>query len=1062
MHHFVQQKKDSNDRVVNTKKYEIVDAHGRSEIRRIENDTANALTPIRSELTRQGNYKVDRIYMNDGKLYAASGSNILSGPISDFTDSEARADIKALERSKVDDGYVEKGVAYFTGDGNVLFSISGISGNGLSAEGVSSGNVPMAKGDDTWEWTDISDKITPVNINDQTVSTNSAWSSSKTQQEIQNLKAVRYDKAQSQTSAQKTQAKSNIGLDQVMSYKGNVSDVSRLPSNAATGDMYTVGGNTSYIYNGSQWTPIGTAESTETDSRLDALESSDEEMDARLRTVEAAIGGEAQIHFNVVDELPANGSVGVIYLKPSGGGTGNTYNEYLWVDDQHGYELIGGTAVDLSGYAKTTDLNNYALKTDTVLNTTLSTPSRQGTKGSFSIGYGSSVTASGDQAVAFGASTQATGAQSVAVGNSTKANGKFMTAVGEFNLEGTEHPTWTAGTPYKVGDIVKRGQYAYRCITANADSTWSSSKWKLSQTDTKEAFVVGNGINDSTRSNAAVINWNGDATFAGDVYAEDSKKLATVEYVDQAVEAGGGGADLSGYATEEYVGQQIDAIDYPTVLGPGSSAGSGMVPVSTADGKWMWMTPENVVGSDGNTAGQVPVTDGDGHWAWTDPENIIGDIDLSNYALKADTVLDTTLSRGRKAGRGIGKASFAFGVDVAASGSNSHAEGNNTLASGQNSHAEGSNTTAGGASSHAEGGMTQATGGDSHAEGFSTEASGNYAHAEGDDTTASGNSSHSEGYTTTASGISSHAEGLHSQASGDYAHAGGSNTIANGHSMTAVGVYNIQGELLSYPLWVAGNAYSVGDIITYDDKIYRCKTSNTSSSFQSNLWDRIYYSTREAFVIGNGTQSQRSNAVTVAWNGDIKAAGNVYANYDFANNTGEQLATVSYVNSQAISSEDVDLSIYATKTELNQKADKSQLTNYATNTALNQKADKSELASYATKTELNQKANASDLANYATKTELNQKADESALANYATNDSVSELKVLVIDCGTISSLPKTINNSKISASHVCIKSELGDFTVQQSDWVVTTSDGSLSIFGTISGSTTLKLYLGRT
>lgn len=69
-------------------------------------------------------------------------------------------------------------------------------------------------------------------------------------------------------------------------------------------------------------------------------------------------------------------------------------------------------------------------------------------------------------------------------------------------------------------------------------------------------------------------------------------------------------------------------------------------------------------------------------------------------------------------------------------------------------------------------------------------------------------------------------------------------------------------------------------------------------------------------------------------------------------------------------------------------------------------------------------------------------------------------KIVVIDCGTISSLPKTVSNSAITSDHVCIKAELGDSTAQRNNWTVVTSDGSLTVSGTISGSTTLKLYMG--
>ena len=69
--------------------------------------------------------------------------------------------------------------------------------------------------------------------------------------------------------------------------------------------------------------------------------------------------------------------------------------------------------------------------------------------------------------------------------------------------------------------------------------------------------------------------------------------------------------------------------------------------------------------------------------------------------------------------------------------------------------------------------------------------------------------------------------------------------------------------------------------------------------------------------------------------------------------------------------------------------------------------------------------------------------------------------VLVVTVSSFSSLPKTVTNSDITSDMVVLKAELGTPSAQTSDWDVTTSTGSLSITGTISGSTTLKLYLAK-
>lgn len=72
--------------------------------------------------------------------------------------------------------------------------------------------------------------------------------------------------------------------------------------------------------------------------------------------------------------------------------------------------------------------------------------------------------------------------------------------------------------------------------------------------------------------------------------------------------------------------------------------------------------------------------------------------------------------------------------------------------------------------------------------------------------------------------------------------------------------------------------------------------------------------------------------------------------------------------------------------------------------------------------------------------------------------------IVVVDCGTVSSLPFTKANSNILASHVVLKAELGTPAAMGSNWTVTTSgspSSGLTIEGTLNRSTTLKLYLGR-
>lgn len=171
-----------------------------------------------------------------------------------------------------------------------------------------------------------------------------------------------------------------------------------------------------------------------------------------------------------------------------------------------------------------------------------------------------------------------------------------------------------------------------------------------------------------------------------------------------------------------------------------------------------------------------------------------------------------------------GEGAHAEGYITRATGDYSHSEGKNTEATKEAGHSEGINTHATGASSHAEGNNTTAEEGNSHAEGGSTKATGANTHAEGQGTTSSGYAAHAEGQGTLAKGGMSHAEGVSTQANGDISHSEGEGTIANGKLQHVQGKYNL---------------------------------ADTTS----------------AFIIGNGSSSKRSNAMSVDWNGNLRIAG---------------------------------------------------------------------------------------------------------------------------------------------------------------------------------------------
>lgn len=171
---------------------------------------------------------------------------------------------------------------------------------------------------------------------------------------------------------------------------------------------------------------------------------------------------------------------------------------------------------------------------------------------------------------------------------------------------------------------------------------------------------------------------------------------------------------------------------------------------------------------------------------------------------------------------------FTLGKRIEDPAAMSFVVGYECAATGAGSYAEGEGTTAVGRGSHAEGGSTYASGLHSHAEGLSTGSRGIGSHAEGNRTNASGEASHAEGTYAVASGEVSHAEGYDTIAQAHATHAQNRGTVAASEAQTAIGRYNAED---------ANDAY--------------------------------------ALIVGNGTSSTRSNALTVAWDGSTTIGGSV-------------------------------------------------------------------------------------------------------------------------------------------------------------------------------------------
>lgn len=71
-----------------------------------------------------------------------------------------------------------------------------------------------------------------------------------------------------------------------------------------------------------------------------------------------------------------------------------------------------------------------------------------------------------------------------------------------------------------------------------------------------------------------------------------------------------------------------------------------------------------------------------------------------------------------------------------------------------------------------------------------------------------------------------------------------------------------------------------------------------------------------------------------------------------------------------------------------------------------------------------------------------------------------EQEIITVNIPAFNSLPKTVSNAAITAEHTVLAYTLGTPGAQTEDWTVGTAAGSLTITGSISGRTTMKIILG--
>ena len=213
--------------------------------------------------------------------------------------------------------------------------------------------------------------------------------------------------------------------------------------------------------------------------------------------------------------------------------------------------------------------------------------------GKYAHAEGSSVIASGDYSYVQGSNSNATGEYSYASGYSVESTARASHAEGlathatntAAHAEGA-HSTASGNSSHAEGwQTTARGYASHaegQYTKAMSESQHVQGKYNIEDYDNRYAHIVGNGYKDyefggDIQSNAHTLDWQGNAWYQGDVFVggssqDEGKRLATVEYVNNAA-LGGSGIDLSDYATISYVDNAL-----------ANAGGSGSSDIPVIDG----------------------------------------------------------------------------------------------------------------------------------------------------------------------------------------------------------------------------------------------------------------------------------------------------------------------------------------------------------------------------------------------------------------------------------------------------------------------------------------------
>ena len=368
--------------------------------------------------------------------------------------------------------------------------------------------------------------------------------------------------------------------------------------------------------------------------------------------------------------------------------------------------------------------------------------------------------ASGQYSSALGAMTNATGDFSSAKGNMTTASGAAAEASG-VNSVAAGLASNANNSSAASGDY--SSSYGYYTV-ADSENQFALGKFNVIDSENKYAFIIGNGENDSNRSNAFAVDWNGNINAGGDVVATDSDGNV-VSLLNLNIKS----SPFKWWSDEDGNRKGIIAIDpYKQQIASGDSSFS-MGYTAIASGNFSF-----TFGLDVYAKGTYSIAMG--HQS-----------DANDFASIALGDCSKATGSGALALAGA-EANGQYSIAIGRGGRTSHS-GSLAISFDANSPAKASNTG-------------------SMALGIGTTASGKYSSSIGHSTTASGSNSLAMGYASVADGEQSIAIGGSCTSTGDYSATLGFGLEALGRMQTVVGSQNIPDDNNKY-VFIVGNGNGI-------------------------------------------------------------------------------------------------------------------------------------------------------------------------------------------------------------------------------------------------------------